>query len=51
MFYNEIYKQTGPESAFFKHLEAQSLKILLLGANHSDAFVGFDVWYQPAKKL
>ena len=26
MFYKEILKQTGPESAFLEHLEAQILK-------------------------
>ena len=40
MFYKEILEQTGPESAFLEHLEAQILKNFPLGANHGDAFVG-----------
>ena len=40
MFCKEIQEQTGPESAFLEHLEAQTLKIVTLSANCGGAFVG-----------
>ena len=40
MFYIEILEQTGPESAFLDHLEAQILKNPLLSTNHACMFVG-----------
>ena len=40
MYYNEIYKQTEPGSAFLECLAAQTLKISLLSVNHGGTFVG-----------
>ena len=35
MFYKEIFEQTGPGGAFLEHLEAETLKIYLVDANHN----------------
>ena len=43
MFYEKIKEQAEPGSAFLEYLEAQILKMYLLGTNHGDAFVGFNV--------
>lgn len=36
----QISKEAGPGSTFLEHLEAQILKIYLLGANHGGTFLG-----------
>ena len=51
MFYKEIQEQTEPGSAFLEYMEAQILKISLLGAKHGDAIMGLMCILLCSKKL
>ena len=49
MFYKEIFEQTGPGGAFLEHLEAETLKIYLVKANHN-GFLKVRCMYRSTKE-